>query len=493
MNNSGILNTNKEQRLLLTTISKIGFFILFIVFGSLVGVSLFVSFNAPRPWEWFTMSSWRCAGADSTFSKNCKGIDLLEKSNKITIQLGPYSIFNQESRLEYYFMKKNTKRDMVVDGTVKFKYTLYGTSVLNQPNQVIDPKKVKKIEDKTIETRVHCKASNMQCETSFISSEIYLDYPIYLIELSVVNENVKDSVADMLFKTTNVTSTYTIFELFWRLVFIIFSCLCTIVYLWANRSIPQEKWSHEQKWTVVLLTFLIWENNPLFPYEFLMDNAFYLFVNSVIDTVFICFLMFYVLIMFDALRKPIKQRMTLKFYVPRALLCGLLFVFILINFMYNKTRKIYSPTMTGSKDPVNIVVSLGIMILLVIYLFWLVFSIIRSFSEVRKLGTTGYRVQVYGLFTIFILLLYVSLLLSVFFMGYRNNAVVSLTTIAFVNFYCMVLAILYLPSSSGDEKKEERARIVKLDDEEMDLKVEGYDDEDQVQEQEKGDEVVIEQ
>ena len=30
-------------------------------------------------------------------------------------------------------------------------------------------------------------------------------------------------------------------------------------------------------------------NNPLFPYEFLMDNAFYLFVNSVIDTLFICF------------------------------------------------------------------------------------------------------------------------------------------------------------------------------------------------------------
>ena len=181
--------------------------------------------------------------------------------------------------------------------------------------------------------------------------------------------------------------------------------------------------------------------------------------------------------MFDALRKSIRQRRTLRFYLPRGLLCGLLFIFILASFMYNKTRKIYSPTMTGSDDIVNIILSIGIMVLLGLYLFWLIFSIIRSFSEVKKLGTTGYRVKVYGLFTICVIMLYISLLLAAFFMGYRNNAAVSLTTIAFVNFYCMVLAILYLPSNAL-ESETQRAKIVKLDDDEMfELKVEDYDEE----------------
>ncbi|BFU24069.1 hypothetical protein EHI8A_108860 [Entamoeba histolytica HM-1:IMSS-B] len=486
MNNSGVLNTNKEQRLLLTTISKIGFFLLFIVFAVLVVIALFVSLNAPKPWSTNEISSWKCAGDDAQFNQNCGGVNLLDKSKKITLQLGAYEIFNQESRLEYYFNKKSSKKDIAFDGFVKFRYTLYGTNVLNQPNQKVEVSSLKLIEEKTIESKVHCPARSTKCDIGYISSELYLDYPIYIIEISIINENVKDIVSDLIFKASFVSTFYTIFELFWRLIFILFSCLCTCIYLWANRSIPQEKWSHEQKWTVVLLTFLIWENNPLYPYEFLMDNAFYLFVNSVIDTIFICFLMFYVLIMFDALRKPIRQRTSIRFYLPRGLLCGLLFSLILASFMYNKTRKIYSPTMTGSHDVFNVIISLGIMGLLIIYLFWLIFSIIRSFSEVRKLGSAGYRVQVYGIFTIFILLFYVSLLLSVFFMGYRNNAAVSLTTIAFVNFYCMVLTILYLPSNVVDQK-EERAKIVKLDDDEaLELKVEDYDNEES-----HGDEVVI--
>ena len=477
MNNSGISTTNKEQKLFLASISKIGLFTIFLIFGICVSVSLIISLNAPKPWSSNEVSTWKCSGNDQQFNNNCAGVNLLDKSKKITLQLGAYNVFNQETGLEYYFMKKSNKRENSFNGNIKFKYTLYGTNVLNQPKQKIGKETLHLIEEKMIENKVICKAKEDICEVNHIVSEMYLDFPIYIIEISVVSENVKENVGDLIFKTTHVSSYYTSFELMWRLFFILFSGFIIMVYLFCNRKIPQDKWSHEQKWTVVLLTFLIWENNPLYPYEFLMDNAFYLFVNSVIDTVFICFLMFYVLIMFDALRKSIRQRTTVRFYLPRALLCGLLFTLILISFMYNKTRKIYSPTMTGSDDVVNILISIGIMALLIIYIFWLIFSIIRSFSEVKKLGTTGYRVQVYGLFTIFVILLYISLLLSAFFMGYRNNAAVSLTTIAYVNFYCMVLAILYLPANAVDIQPQ-RAQIVKLDEDDIfELKVDGSEEE----------------
>lgn len=477
MNNSGILSTNKEQKLLLTSISKKGLFFIFIVFGMMVTISLFVSFNAPKPWSSFEQSTWRCAGNDSEFNKNCGGVNLFNKEKMISVQLGPYSIFNQETRLEFYMKKKAEKKGVQVDGNIMLKYTVFGTQLLNKFNQTVPVKSLYMLEEKIVNAHVHCKKSKDVCEPNHINTQLYLDYPLYIVDISIISEDVHDSLGDMVLKTTYVSLVYTVFEMFWRLVFIIFSCLCTIIYMWANRSIVQDNWSHEQKWTIVLLTFLIWENNPLYPYEFLMDNAFYLFVNSVIDAVFICFLMFYILIMFDALRKPVRQRNTFRFYFPRALLCLTLFSLILASFMYNKTRKVYSPTMKGTNDVVNVIISISIMVLLGIYLFWLFFSIIRSLSEVRKLGTAGYRVKIYGLFTIVVLILYVVLLLIAFFKGYRNNAAVSLTTIAYVNFYCMVLTILYLPSSS-QEQKVERAKIVKLDEDDIELKVEDYDVED---------------
>ncbi|KAL7717685.1 Transmembrane protein [Entamoeba marina] len=476
MNNSGVLNNNKEQQLLLTTISKKGFFLIFTIFSFLVITSIFFSLKAPSPWSSFTMSTWRCAGKDSKFNSNCNGVDLLDKTQKITLQLGPYSVFNQESRLEFYFEKIAKKE--AVEGTIKLKYSLYGTNTLSLSNQKIDKDKLNFIETKTIDRKVKCKANAENCRTNSLTTEMYLEYPIYIVEVQVLGEQLKGLVGDMYFKITHVSKSYTTFELFWRLVFILFSCLATFVYLWFNRSVVQELWSHEQKWTIVLLTVLIWENNPLFPYEFLMDNAFYLFVNSVIDTVFICFLMFYVLIMFDALRKPIRQRSTFRFYFPRAILCCVLFALILLSFLYNKTRKIYSPTVTGSNDIFNVICSTSIVVVLGIYLFWLIFSIIRSFSEVRKLGSAGYRVRVYGLFTIIIVLLYVSLLSSAFYMGYRNNAVVGLATIAYVNWYCLILSVLYLPSAAVKKDLESRSTIVKLDEELIDIQVEDYDEDD---------------
>ena len=159
-NNSGVLNTNKEQRLFLTTISRTCLLIVFALFGVLITISLIISLSAPIPWSSNELSTWRCSGKDDQFNNNCAGVNLLDKSKKITIQLGPYNVFNQETRVEYYFMKKSTRREKNINGEVKFKYSLYGTNVLNQKKQQVDKKTITLIEEKIIESKVKCKAGN---------------------------------------------------------------------------------------------------------------------------------------------------------------------------------------------------------------------------------------------------------------------------------------------------------------------------------------------
>jgi len=77
----------------------------------------------------------------------------------------------------------------------------------------------------------------------------------------------------------------------------------------------------------------------------------------------------------------------------------------------------------------------------------------------------------YGTFTFFVLLCYVVMYLTSNFLGYHDNAAISLTTIAYLNLYVMILTILYLPITKEDEsiliQSDEKKKIIHLDDEDI--------------------------
>ncbi|ELP86921.1 hypothetical protein EIN_314900 [Entamoeba invadens IP1] len=162
--------------------------------------------------------------------------------------------------------------------------------------------------------------------------------------------------------------------------------------------------------------------------------------------------------------------------------------------MYNKTTPSYSSLIKGIDDVTNVALSIGIMVVVAIYAFWLVFGIIRTYSETKKLGNVAVRVKYYGAFTICVVVLYFALFVASDFMGYHNNADISLTSLAYINFYVMILTILYLPigfsETFGEEvptNKTESASVVvnpqnsviKLDKEEGEDELIVFDDEEE--------------
>ncbi|KAL7715461.1 Wntless-like transmembrane domain-containing protein [Entamoeba marina] len=468
MHNNTSTNSH-EPKLLLTKMSILGLLILVGVFVAINMFCIAITYTIPTPWTSQQYSTWKCPDESKTFSTYCTGVDLLRNPKQhLTLQFGPYTVMNQETRISVIPQKLGGKENIKLNGKLTIDYVLRGVTADMKSYTIKESSKTVSVE---------CKAGSSSCNLIPLISEIYLSYPLYALDISLPTTTI--DFGDLIIENSYINMSYSVFEMFWRLVFIIFSSTCGLIYMVSLRTIPIGKWCHEQKWTFVLLIFLVLMNNPFFFYEFLIDNVTFLMINVAINAFFICYLMFYVLSMFEALRKPISVRTSFKFIAPRASLLLLLFLAFITQLLYDHTSPTYTADLHGMNDWINITLTTMVAALCVIYLFWLIFSVIRTYSEIKKLGSeVAVRFKFYSIFTLCVIVLYVGLLAMAGFMGYHNNAVVSLETIAYVNLYVMVLSILYLPAELDNNVMQvENTQIIKLDVEEAKEEMIVFDDE----------------
>ena len=492
MNNNNTATTNKEPRLLLSKLSKLGFLILFAVFVGVVIFCINISLNIPEAWVSTEATTWACDERvpHNGFEKSkCRGADISQYHSKVSMLLGPFSSLNQESRIVIIPTRLKDKMGISSQGKVSFVYRYFGSNEIKNPNE-IKMKEVELIEEKTVTKNVVCKGTTNLCEEIPLISQIYLTHKYYILELSIKKSEIQ--LGDIHVQNSFVSSNYSIFELFWRMAFILFSSWCTMIYVWSLKGIPMSEWCHEQKWTFVLSLLLILYNNPFYFYELTVDDdVTFLLYNSAIEMLFMCYMLFYALSMFEALRKPISVRRSWRFIIPRGILTGLMFIFGFAHLMYNKTNPNYSISLTGIEDPTNLGLIITLTVIIAVYIFWLAFGIIRTYSESKKLGPVASRLKYYGLFTVVVVIMYVVLYLASGYLGYHTNAAVTLTTIAFVNMYVVMLNILYLPLEKDDDsilvEQNNKKQEIHLDNEEI------FDDEFVVVDEEnEGDLIIIE-
>ncbi|BFU25157.1 hypothetical protein EHI8A_049280 [Entamoeba histolytica HM-1:IMSS-B] len=489
MNYNNTATTNKEPKLLVSKLSKCGFLLIFAMFVVIVTFCISISMTIPNPWFSKTLSTWDCDEKVSNFDKKiCHGIDLNEQKTKLTVAFGPFTVLNQETRISLIPQKRFGREGISAKGITEISYKLYGSALPIDKNSKVDTNSLELLEEKTITRKVKCPASRgLDCKAIPLASQIYLTHPNYLLEFTFTPTDI--SLGDIIVENSYISTSYSVFEMFWRMAFILFSSFCCMLYLSSIRGIPISQWCHEQKWTFILNIVLILFNNPFFFYEYIVDSVTFLLFNTGIETFFICFLMFYVLSMFEALRKPLNIRKSFRFILPRALLLLTLFMLVFTELMYNRTTPNYSITLKGIDDPANVVLSILILGIIVIYIFWLVFGIIRTYSESRKLGPVSLRLKYYGGFTICVIILYLCLLIAANFMGYHNNASITLTTLAYVNLYVMTLTILYLPVEMNNvpgNRVNLQNNVIHLDEE-----IKSGDDDLIVVDDEKGNDLIV--
>lgn len=83
-------------------------------------------------------------------------------------------------------------------------------------------------------------------------------------------------------------------------------------------------WSLEQKWMVILLIFLIFYNNPLYPLIFLSNNFLPSILDGIFQTNFLCILLFFWLSIYHGIRQVYKKNLACNFY--KVFICYRIFV-----------------------------------------------------------------------------------------------------------------------------------------------------------------------
>ncbi|CAF4414936.1 unnamed protein product [Rotaria sp. Silwood2] len=121
---------------------------------------------------------------------------------------------------------------------------------------------------------------------------------------------------------------YIQFELIFR--FIILICSITVTWLFI-KSIHQFSildWSLEQKWTVLLLIFLVFYNDPFYLLIILSDYLFLSILDKILQISFLCILLLFWLSFYHGIRQNVRQ--FLPFYLPKIILVSILWIFSIV-------------------------------------------------------------------------------------------------------------------------------------------------------------------
>lgn len=98
----------------------------------------------------------------------------------------------------------------------------------------------------------------------------------------------------------------------------------------------------------------------------------------------------------------------------------------------------------SSSNVTRIVFGVILVFFVIVYICWLGYSLIRAFSESRRIGNER-RVYTYGALVITCIILFALLLVASFFMGLESSATTYMATLAYANLFVYLMSVLYIP------------------------------------------------
>ncbi|ELP91947.1 transmembrane protein, putative [Entamoeba invadens IP1] len=431
-------------------VTGIVFFIfLLLVIGSLIG-----TVYIPSPFTLVSGPTWQCTcpTRPTVFDPSCCYGDLLQQ-NTISMDIGPFTELNEEFRLSGVFVTTNKVK---FNTKLQLKMTINGTDDARRNYELY--------KDYRYDATLNCH--DLKCdEITFFTYHI-LSFRYYNVTLTLVEpveDAIKAEVGEMTYSLRVVNKKYTLSFVIWRFVFVLVSCVVTGLFTIFSRKYPFDNWPFENKSVFVLLLVLIFLNNPFYTYQFVFGGVFFVFLDMVVTAFFCVYVLMEVLIVFEALRKPISWRTQLGFWIGRIMFFIAFFIVILVTLLYNEGFNFTNPTYAPLKDKKNIVFSCFVGVFVLMYIGWLLFSVIRTFSEAKKVGNAK-RVIAFGVLMFVAIFIFVVLLIVAFFLGFENSATTYLATISYANFFVYLLAFFYLPTPSKKLWNKAKAILVKTED-----------------------------
>jgi len=312
--------------------------------------------------------------------------------------------------------------------------------------------------------RVVCGQNYTSCNSVLLVHEPYIAYYGYQFNISILSPD--SFIGNVTFTFSYMNDNFTLFELWFRFVFLIISFAIIVSFAIKLRGYAWRDWTLEQKWIAVLLFGLLAFNNPFFPIEILVDSWFPPFLDIIFTVTFILFILLFILVIIDGIKLEEREREFKKFYLPKLFILGLLWIAIVGVFSWQEYNELIDPTIAIEQTTIIIGFEIVMLILVLCYFFWLLYAIFRACGLDSKKAFLKRRLRFFLFFSIIVIII---IGFGILFEVYQRpeSAAEFLAFHSLCNLYIFVLAVVYLPSKESQNSGYTRnLQITTLEDDE---------------------------
>ncbi|XP_063724710.1 transmembrane protein 181-like isoform X2 [Symsagittifera roscoffensis] len=290
----------------------------------------------------------------------------------------------------------------------------------------------------------------------------HLQYLLYTVIVQFHSLNsLPHPIREVIFTWQTFNPNFTQLEIWFRFGFLVITFAAICLFAHSMRKFSIKDWTIEQKWIVILLPLLLLYNNPLFALTFLVSSWVPNLFDALFQTSFCGALLMFWVCTYHGLRT--QERGVCLFYIPKITLVGSIWMLALFFASWESYHKTTDPTYSTDYDfknytPLRIVffVALGV------YVLYLLFLIIRAWTELTSLPYFDVRLKFLTILTFIIIIACCSLLFIRYglrmtdgeafgggIMSRYSNAAEFLSLYSILNFYVYTLAFVYSPAKNA--------------------------------------------
>nr|XP_002734424.1 PREDICTED: transmembrane protein 181-like [Saccoglossus kowalevskii] len=232
-----------------------------------------------------------------------------------------------------------------------------------------------------------------ECETFIVLHLPYLDFTNFLIILKFYGlESLQENMKNIVFRFDTFNPSFTQVEIWFRFIFLVLTFIVTCLFAHSLRKFSMKDWAFEQKWMSVLLPLLLLYNNPVFPLTFLVNSWVPTMLDNLSQATFLSALLLFWLCLYHAVRQ--SERRISTFYFPKLLITGILWLTAFSLATFQQYNELNDPTFQYKVDTGSFL-GLKIFFFIVgsIYLLYLIFLIVRAYTELRSMPYFDLRLK----------------------------------------------------------------------------------------------------
>jgi len=402
-------------------------------------------------------------GTENFNSGNCTGVNLAANGSVWSSGSVVFSTANQQM---FFFMTPHNRLanynvPLGLNAQINIMVTIMGSNSFNSTYQTISVS--------THSRNVNCPSGQLYCSNVTLVHLQNLQYSFYNFSVQLVNPNniSRFLIGNVDFTYISYDPKYSAFGLGVRYFFLILNVLFGIyflgrlkVYRWAT------DWIIEQKWTMLLIVFLFLLNNPFFALNVVSGRWFPQYMDILFTMGFFSMILLYFLCIFDSLRKPRQQRTWRKFYLPKVLYLGVFYLLNFISLTYLEAQSLNDPMFNIQYDtPEFSGFRYFIIAYTAIYIFWLLYYLIRLFKERNTIVIPNVGPR-YKFITIFTVCIALATIIGSFlsFQFSQNSSIQLLAYYGLFNFYIYFLVLVYIPVKQVSNIDNGRGMVKMTDD-----------------------------